>query len=250
MVIWIDNTNVILTHSPSPFSHLFLLRNAGELSLPIINGPTEGILITCCIHFWTAYVGGNWWLEESATFGITRNAAFAYFCSFVAIVTILSNVFNVIMAVKADPKFSLPVALTRMFPLLLIIAMSTLWVYFSPSNIMQNHPRLVLWALALLFSKLVTQLMIAHLCDEEYHPFGRTISVVCFLACHTAYNLYQQVVEGGAVVDEKMVLFEFFGIGLVAYVHLISHLIWEVTTVLNIKCFKIPYDKGGLKKKN
>ena len=68
-----------------------------------------------------------------------------------------------------------------MTPFLLIIGMALAWVVYSPSDIMALHPRLVLWALALLFSKLVTQLMIAHLCEEEYHPFGKTTSIILFL---------------------------------------------------------------------
>lgn len=40
----------------------------GELSLPVINGPNEGIVITCLIHIFTGIVGPDFWLTESSWF--------------------------------------------------------------------------------------------------------------------------------------------------------------------------------------
>lgn len=82
----------------------------------------------------------------------------------------MSNILNVIKAVKLDAEdknFSLPVALTRMTPFIVFVSLALGWVIHSPNNIMQKHPQLVIWSIALLWSKLVTQLMVAHLCDEE-----------------------------------------------------------------------------------
>jgi ethanolaminephosphotransferase len=39
----------------------------GELVLPIINGPNEGILIAIAIYFTTAATGSRWWADNSVT---------------------------------------------------------------------------------------------------------------------------------------------------------------------------------------
>ncbi|GMI35022.1 hypothetical protein TeGR_g12277 [Tetraparma gracilis] len=211
----------------------------GELSLPVINGPNEGIVITCLIHIFTGIVGPDFWLTESSWFnGYLYNQIFFFFILAAGVCTIVSNILNVIKAVKLDAEdknFSLPVALTRMTPFIVFVSLALGWVIHSPNNIMQKHPQLVIWSIALLWSKLVTQLMVAHLCDEEYHPFGKTLSVFFVLALHAAYDVYKQ-----ELVDEEFVLKEFFAIGLFAYAHLVVSLIWEVTGILRIKCFSIP----------
>eukprot|EP00906_Rhabdomonas_costata_P038878 RCo055049 len=55
---------LLLTNSVS----VFMLNTweeyyTGELVLPYVNGSTEGILVACALHFWTAFVGGSWWLH-------------------------------------------------------------------------------------------------------------------------------------------------------------------------------------------
>jgi ethanolaminephosphotransferase len=40
----------------------------GELVLPIVNGPTEGIICLCLSKLFTAYVGASFWLEPNILF--------------------------------------------------------------------------------------------------------------------------------------------------------------------------------------
>ena len=200
------------------------------------------------LHIFTAFVGPDFWLTEaSAVFGgYQYNQLVFFFILGSGILTILSNVYNVIQAVRTDAldkNFSLAVALTRMTPFVIFVLLALVWVLNSPNNIMEQHPLLLIWAIALLWSKLVTQLMIAHLCDEEYHPFGKTLACAFFVGLHAGWDMYTQ----HSKVDEEMVLWEMFSLGLFAYVHLVVSVIWEVTGILGIKCFTIPY--GGAVKK-
>ena len=219
----------------------------GELALPVINGPNEGILITCSMHLFTAAVGPAFWLVETAFFGVTlqRNAWFLCLVILLALPTIGSNVGNVFRAVQRDDKFSLAVAMTRMLPFCFVVGSAFVWVYFSPADIMQRHPQLVIWALALLFSKLVTHLMIAHLCEEEYHPFGKTMALFVFIGLHAGSSLFKwfKIDEEfiGYSLNEEFLLYEFFAISAFAYAHLVFCVVWEVTTILGIKCFTIPH---------
>ena len=76
-------------------------------------------------------------------------------------------------------------ALTRLVPFAVLVVLSGVWVQMSPSAVFTHRPRLVLWTLGLLFAKLVTHLMVAHLCAVEYHPLRRTLMPVFYVAFHT-----------------------------------------------------------------
>ena len=130
--------------------------------------------------------------------------AVTMFCS---ISTIVGNVKNILNAVLTNKDFSLIVASTRLVPFLLVSRMQLMrvlkysllsqmvgsfyiWIDNSPSDVFARHPRLILWTLGLMFAKLVTQLMIAHICDEEYHPMGKSVSIVIFTVAHAGFFRY------------------------------------------------------------
>lgn len=48
----------------------------GLLSLPVINGPSEGIIIGALLKLWTAYVGASFW-KRTIFFGLENNAIFS-----------------------------------------------------------------------------------------------------------------------------------------------------------------------------
>jgi len=128
--------------------------------------------------------------------------------------------------------------------------------------------------------------MLCHVCDEEYHPVGKTMSVICFLGMHLMYNLAHQVelplmeqitgkkmleafkipvwadsgmnvilptVASGPetvlVPNEDVVLYEFFIISTLSYLHFIYGAVTEVSTILEVKCLTIPYPNAGCKPK-
>mmetsp|Transcript_48375 Transcript_48375/g.151669 ORF Transcript_48375/g.151669 Transcript_48375/m.151669 type:complete len:437 (+) Transcript_48375:76-1386(+) len=256
----------------------------GELRLAIINGPNEGLAIAAGVNFITAAIGASFWTQQSPIFGITWNWILFIVTCGCAFFTITQNFFHVLLAVRENKakveggygKFRYRVALTRLLPFLCVVFLSLAWVLLSPTNIMLRHPRIVLWALGFLFSKLVTQLMLAHVCDEEYHPVGKTISVIAFLGAHMLFNLAHQVeipalkyligtsilkpfnmsvfadrgmnilvptpsnVENSVLVPhEDVVLYEFFIIAMISYVHFIIGVTREITEILGIQCFVI-----------
>jgi len=133
-------------------------------------------------------------------------------------------------------EVTLWVAFTRLLPFVLLYSLATLWISFSPQDIMKTHPRIVLWTIGLLFTKLVTHLMISHLCNEEYHPFRRTLIPFFFIAGHVGLSLHQNIIQS---IPEDLILIEFFLVSLLSYCHLVYGLISEVTTILNIYCFRI-----------
>lgn len=128
------------------------------------------------------------------------------------------------------------VAITRLFPFILLNGLAFGWALYSPLDIFQRHPRIFLWTLGMLNSKLVLHLMLAHLCGEEYHPFRKTLVPIFYVAAHWGFCAYQGIISD---FNEIVVLNEFFFITLVAYVHLVISVIREVSKVLNVRIFTI-----------
>lgn len=79
---------------------------SGSLELPIINGPTEGILIGIALKLFTSAVGVDFWNQELVE-GVQNNSLFV-------IVTMISSCFTLLI------KYVLPLLLylVRNLPLM------------------------------------------------------------------------------------------------------------------------------------
>jgi ethanolaminephosphotransferase len=142
---------------------------------------------------------------------------------------------NVYKAVRLNTD-SLMVALTRTSPFFALNTMAGIWGLYSPSGIFQVYPRTFLWMLGLLNSKLVLHLMLAHLCGEEYHPFRKTLVPIFYVAAHCGFSMLEGIYDQ---INEALWVKEFFFLSLVAYVHIVITVVWEVKSVLGINVFTI-----------
>ncbi|XP_016752341.1 choline/ethanolaminephosphotransferase 2-like [Gossypium hirsutum] len=57
-------------------------------------------------------------------------------------------------------------ALAMLHPFILLIGGVLVWDYLSPSDIIRNHPHLLILVAGLAFGFLVGRMILAHLCDE------------------------------------------------------------------------------------
>lgn len=260
----------------------------GELILPIVNGPTEGLIVGAGILWWTAWAGPDWWLqkltvsvpEESflqldglfadylpaherfaahlrqhGTIEIQYNGILALIMVGITLFTLLGNLITVYRAVHKSHegehgKYTdswlvrrLPFihACTRLLPFLCFTALAMMWMAVSPAEILPKHPRLIFWTIGFLFAKMVTHLMIAHLCSVEYHPLRRTLMPFFFFAGHSALSWANK--RGEFQVNEELVLYEFFALASFSYCHMSWSCIQEFKAVLGILCFRLPSAK-------
>lgn len=218
---------------------------SGILELPAFNGPTEGILIGIALKFLTAYLGPSFWLEEIIP-GYQNNTVFLIITVAATIMTISVNTINVIHAVRLR-RDSILVAFTRLTPFYIVNIMAAAWAVLSPSDIFTAYPRLFLWMLGLLNSKLVLHLMLAHLCGEEYHPFRKTLVPIFYVAAHCGFSMLEGIYDA---INEALIVKEFFFLSLVSYVHIVITVVWEVKTVLGISVFTISTPSSESKKHN
>lgn len=235
----------------------------GELHLPIINGPNEGIATAYVLLFLTGLINDPadpFWLRESIIPGLRNNMIIYYGLNTASVCTSLYNVYTVLHAVRAQAaqqnispasvsgsvgRNTFLVAATRTGPLVVMIALALCWLEYSPTNVMLRHHRVVLWTLGLLLAKLLSGLMLAHLCEEEYHPLTKTMAVIAALSVHAVFSALSHDAHFGSIEQRKLqwfedqLLYSFFAVAVVSYSHMVLMVIREVSGALNISVFSI-----------
>ncbi|KAM6548236.1 hypothetical protein CsatB_019912 [Cannabis sativa] len=220
------------------------------LTLPIINGPTEGLMLIYVGHFFTAIVGAEWWAQQfgkSVPFLSwvpfiseipTSRLVLFFMVAFAVIPTIAFNVYNVCKVVQAR-KGSLLLALAMLYPFTVLLFGVLAWDYLSPSDIIRSYPHLVVLGTGLAFGFLVGRLVLAHLCDEPKGLKTGMCMSLLYIPIAIANALTARLNDGVPFFDESLVLVGYFLFTLVLYLHFATSVIHEITTALGICCFRI-----------
>uniref|UniRef100_A0A5B7AA66 Putative choline/ethanolaminephosphotransferase 1 n=1 Tax=Davidia involucrata TaxID=16924 RepID=A0A5B7AA66_DAVIN len=220
------------------------------LILPAINGPTEGLMLICVSHFFTAIVGAEWWAQhfgESLPFLSwvpfiseipTYRAVLFLMIAFAVIPTVSFNVCNVYKVVQAR-KGSMLLALAMLYPFAVLLGEVLVWDYLSPNDITGNYPHLVIVGTGLAFGFIVGRMILAHLCDEPKGLKTNMCMSLLYLPFAIANALTARLNDGIPLVDERWVLLGYcvYTVGL--YLHFATSVIHEITTALGIYCFRI-----------
>ncbi|XP_042388156.1 choline/ethanolaminephosphotransferase 1-like isoform X1 [Zingiber officinale] len=220
------------------------------LILPIFNGPTEGLMLIYVCHWITFFLGAEWWAEDFRksiplmdwvpfdskipTYGVVLFIMII----FAVIPTISSNISNVNKVVRAR-KGSMLLALAMVYPFGVLMAGVLVWWYLSPSDVMREHPHLLIVGTGFAFGFLVGRMILAHLCDEPKGLKTGMCMSLLFLPLAIANALTAKLNDGEPLVDEYIVLLVYclFTVGL--YLHFATSVIHEITTALGILCFRI-----------
>ncbi|KAI3452956.1 hypothetical protein Pfo_009619 [Paulownia fortunei] len=220
------------------------------LILPVINGPTEGLMLIYMTHFFTAFVGAEWWAQpfgKSIPFlswvpfinEITMNKAVLFLMiTFAVIPTVSFNVYNAYKVVKAR-KGSMLLALAMLYPFVVLLGGVLVWDYLSPTDVMGNYPHLVIVGTGLAFGFLVGRMILAHLCDEPKGLKTNMCMSLFYLPFAIANVLTALLNDGVPLVDEFWVLLGYCVYTVVLYLHFATSVIHEITSALGIYCFRI-----------
>ncbi|XP_054823105.1 choline/ethanolaminephosphotransferase 1-like [Prosopis cineraria] len=220
------------------------------LILPVVNGPTEGLMIIYLLHFFTALVGARWWAQQlvkSMPFlswvpfleGIPTYSAVLYFVIISGVIpTVAFNIHNVYKIVRAK-KQRMRVALAMLYPFVLLIGGVLLWDYLSPSDILGDYPHLVVLGAGLAFGFLVGRMILSHLCDEPKGLKTGMCMSLLYLPLAIANALSSRLNDGVPLVNERLVLLGFCAYSVIIYMHFATSVIHEITAALGICCFRI-----------
>ncbi|KAA3453311.1 choline/ethanolaminephosphotransferase 1-like isoform X1 [Gossypium australe] len=221
------------------------------LILPVINGPTEGIALVYTCHIFTAIVGAQWWAQK---FGKsvplfswvpfineipTYRATLYLMTVFGVIPTVACNIGNVHEVIQAK-KGSMLLALAMLHPFILLIGGVLVWDYLSPSDIIRNHPHLLILGAGLAFGFLVGRMILAHLCDEPKGLKTNMCMPLLYLPLAIANALTARRNEGVPLVDEFWVVLGYCVFTALLYLHFAITVTHEITTALGIYCFRSP----------
>ncbi|KAL8161405.1 hypothetical protein V2J09_012894 [Rumex salicifolius] len=220
------------------------------LILPVVNGPTEGLMLIYLAHFFTTFVGAEWWaqpLGKSLPFfswvpffsGILVHEAVLYFMiAFAVIPTVAFNVYNVYNVVQSR-KGNILLALAMLYPFVVLVGGVLIWDYLSPSDLMGNYPHLVIMGTGLAFGFLVGRMILSHLCDEPKGLKTGMCMSLLYLPLAIANTLTAQLNDGVPLVDEFLVLLGYCAFTGSLYVHFATTVTHELTTALGIYCFRV-----------
>ncbi|XP_004487395.1 choline/ethanolaminephosphotransferase 1 [Cicer arietinum] len=220
------------------------------LILPVVNGPTEGLMLIYLSHFFTAVVGAEWWAQQ---FGKslpflnwlpfiadvpTYSAILCLMIAFGVIPTVTFNVLNVAKVVKSK-NGSMPLALAMLYPFVVLVGGVLVWDYLSPSDIIANYPHLVVMGTGLTFGYLVGRMILAHLCDEPKGLKTGMCMSLLYLPFAIANALASKLNDGVPLVNERLVLLGYCAFTASLYLHFATSVIHEITDALGIYCFRI-----------
>ncbi|CAA6662654.1 unnamed protein product [Spirodela intermedia] len=220
------------------------------LILPVINGPTEGLMLIYVSHILTSFVGAEWWAQdfrksvpflswipgdyEIPFYGVALALMFG-FGVFPTIGSNINNVYNVVQARKG----SMLLALAMLFPFGVLMSGVLVWSVLSPDDVMKNYPHLLLIGTGFAFGFLVGRMILAHLCDElKGLKTGMCMSLL-YLPLAIANALTARLNGGEPVFSERWVLIGYCTFTVTLYMHFATSVIHEITTALGISCFRI-----------
>lgn len=220
------------------------------LILPVVNGPTEGLMLIYMCHFFTTFVGAEWWAQnfgKSLPFlswlpflsGIPMYQVVLYcMTAFALIPTVGFNIYNVYCVVRLR-KGSMLLALAMLYPFAVLLGGVLVWDYLSPSDLIGNYPHLVITGTGLSFGFLVGRMILSHLCDEPKGLKTGMCMSLLYLPFAIANALTARLNDGVPLVDEYLVLLGYCAFTVAIYLHFATSVIHEITTALGIYCFRI-----------
>ncbi|KAJ6824278.1 choline/ethanolaminephosphotransferase 1-like isoform X1 [Iris pallida] len=220
------------------------------LVLPKINGPTEGLMLIYLCHFLTFFTGAEWWAQdfrksipllswvplipEIPFYGVVLFSMII----FAVLPTIRCNISNVYEVIQTT-KGSMLMALAMLFPFTLLVVSVLIWSFLSPSDIMRNHPHLLIVGTGFAFGYLVGRMILAHLCDEFKGLKSGMCLALCFLPLAIANALSARLSDGIPMFDEHFVLLLFCISSVGLYAYFAKSVVDEITAALGIYCFRI-----------
>ncbi|KAH9615639.1 hypothetical protein KSS87_012657 [Heliosperma pusillum] len=219
------------------------------LVLPVVNGPTEGLMLIYVAHFFTAFVGAHWWVQNfGASFpflnwvpyfsGIPTSQAMLYLMTIFAVIpTLTFNIQNVYHVVKSR-KGSMMLALAMLYPFAVLLLGVLAWDYLSPINLIGTYPHLVVAGTGLAFGFLVGRMILSHLCDEPKGLKTNMCMSLLYLPLAIANTLTARLNDGVPLIDEVLVLLGYCAFTAALYLHFATSVIHEITTALGISCFR------------
>eukprot|EP00559_Dactyliosolen_fragilissimus_P004031 CAMPEP_0184859362 /NCGR_PEP_ID=MMETSP0580-20130426/4371_1 /TAXON_ID=1118495 /ORGANISM="Dactyliosolen fragilissimus" /LENGTH=418 /DNA_ID=CAMNT_0027355961 /DNA_START=64 /DNA_END=1317 /DNA_ORIENTATION=+ len=203
--------------------------HTGKLILPIFNGPTEGLLLGASLSISSYALGRDFWHQTSLYDSIHTylpnilssnlpNGIQNYNLVLLsAIISGINEILTRILTVLSHTNWKSWKPLYQLTPIsvLTFTPLFTFWIMDTSSVVhFQNNPQTCMHLIAILFTEMVTQVMMDHIGQNEFNPLKRLILlpyIVLFilitmgvLSDSSQVGLYLTVFTTGAFVYMSM----------------------------------------------
>lgn len=224
--------------------------HTGILYLGFFNGPTEGIIIACACMLLSAIFGpqiwhvpavnvfgekSRWLLENMGMDDLfMANIIFALF-----FVHIPFCLFNVHVA-RSKKGLSTVSTFAEWLPILLFTGSASAWILSPYSCILpDNHLVLFAFFLCLIFGRMTTKIILAHLLKQPFPMF--TVMLLPLMGGAMLVNAPRFGLN--IMLDstqELWMIWTFLALAFIMYTRWALHVIGEFTAYLGINCLTIP----------
>ncbi|KAI8987026.1 CDP-alcohol phosphatidyltransferase-domain-containing protein [Pilobolus umbonatus] len=226
----------------------------GTLYLGYVNGPTEGILLTCLVFIWSGIFGASSWqvpLEQISYLSwitkiIPADTTFADLFIYALILMFLVAhapvcILSIYDACKRRTLNVPTVAFNVFGPFTLITAFVCGWLA-SPYTVIFSGQHYILFALliGLLFGEMASDIILAHLTKSR---FPRFISIIHSLWVMSILVNIQPYLPFDFPEYEILVVLTLYTF--TRYMIRAVHVINAFTKFLNIQCFTIPHTSSN-----
>ncbi|KAI7850087.1 hypothetical protein BDC45DRAFT_518963 [Circinella umbellata] len=226
----------------------------GVLYLGIVNGPTEGILVTCLAFIWSGFYGASSWhiplSDVSWTSGIAKylpegmdfSKLFVWGMVFFFLVTHLPFCMHSIYTATSSEsvKRRLTIFVNVLYPIVLYTGAVSLWMW-SPYSIIfeQNHYILFSLAVGIMFGMMASNIILAHLTKSPFPSFTGILGslwLMAFLIGILPSVIGKRIIAGQA---EHLAIWIYFIISVIVYSIWSSMVIDGFCRFLGIRCLVI-----------
>jgi len=210
------------------FSAQWEQYTAGKLVLGYIN-VTEAQFSSMTIYLITAAFGPNWWLNTFEFNGYTLryHHVLIIIQMVLVIFTMLLNIWSVIGIVR-EKKLSLVKVMSQLIPAIATAVISSLWVHYSPTNVLAKQPQEFLMTIGLLFPNMVGRIVFARMCKADF-------SWLQYLVFPLLVGLINALTHE-SICPEKYFVWGLLTLYTAAYAHFALSIIDVLCALLNIKC--------------
>lgn len=214
--------------------------HTGVLYLGYINGPTEGILAFCVMYGLTGIYGPDLWKTILVADWTIEQVLGALFAVSFVLFALPSSLLNVYKSCRAKRE-SFISALFTLAPFT-SLSMCVGLLIFKQDLTNTEHFALFMGLLTVLFGRLATSVIYAHLLNQPY-PSLPAICVPLWLA-----PLFLRLMKPStASIIMKPFLSVYFVVACVEYANWVYHTVNSFTRFLNISCFSLQSQPDDMK---
>ncbi|TPX69225.1 hypothetical protein SpCBS45565_g02555 [Spizellomyces sp. 'palustris'] len=248
----------VLLHSLATITFFFATwenYHTGSLYLGYINGPTEGLIIAVMLLIASGIYGpGIWWQKVSAASPFLANflprdwplinVLLGGMLAMMAFTQVPVSIYRVYEACRAKGR-SVAGAYGQITPFALYMAAIYFWVGSPFSFILDNHLIVFVMTMGLVFGRIATAIILAHVTHSDYPTYWGLLAPVFFGAIATNVPL---IVRSGPILSpagESLYIYALFAYATISYAHWALAVIDRFCTYLGISCLRIPYRPIG-----